>query len=200
MNTDPKHWLSNRGTKTGTWSVDSLSSKSSMWCRSICSRKHPAFQIIQYLHFFYFSGSFLPFWIQIRIRIQPTKINVDPRWSGSEHLVWTVLYSYQIDIKSGTWSVDSLLSKSSNVSRVYLFQSRVSTSSGTLNTSLATATILPAHTKHKLFKGTVSRAGLGFWWHKWIYLGQNKRRAWFFFYFLMSLRIFRACILPAMIF
>ncbi len=32
-----------------------------------------------------------------------------------------------------------------------------------------------------VFKGTVSRAGLGFWWHKWIDLGQNKRRAWLIF-------------------
>ncbi len=281
--------------KSGTWSVDSLLSKSSnvsrvyLFQRTSSISNHPIFT-----SFFYFSGSFLPFWIRIRIRIQPTKINVDPRWSGSEHLVWTVSfsyqmdinpapeawirsclrarmwcrsicsrehpafqiikflhffyfflfihsmlihadpeipyerywlvidsyenrhlkrgftlvqelecvagvlvleniqhfkssnfdffllfwfifalldpdpdpadqnqcwstririrtplmngtvsYSYQIDIKSGTWSVDSLLSKSSNVSRVYLFQSRVSTSSGTLNTSLATATILP---------------------------------------------------------
>ncbi len=30
-----------------------------------------------------------------------------------------------------------------------------------------------------IFKGTVSRAGLGFWRHKWIDLGQNKRRVWF---------------------
>ncbi len=165
--------------------MDSISSNSSMWCRSICSRGHPAFQIIQF-YIFYFSGSFLPFWN--RIRIQPTKINVDPpririrtpRMNG------TVQLSNRY-IKTGTCSVDSLLSKSSNVSRVYLFQSRVSTSSGTLNTSLATATILPAIQKHKLFKGTVSRAGSGFWWHKWIDLGHKKRRAWFIiFYYVPS--------------
>ncbi len=35
-------------------------------------------------------------------------------------------------------------------------------------------------------KGLVSRAGLGFWWHKWIDLGLNKRRAWFIFYFFLE--------------
>ncbi len=30
-------------------------------------------------------------------------------------------------------------------------------------------------------KGAVSRTGLGFWWHKWIDLGLNKRRAWYLF-------------------
>ncbi len=41
-------------------------------------------------------------------------------------------------------------------------------------------------------KGTVSRAGLGFWWHKRIDLGLKKRRAWFvYIFFFMSLRFYR---------
>ena len=36
---------------------------------------------------------------------------------------------------------------------------------------------------HQTVKGTVSRAGLGFWWHKWINLGLNKCRAWFLYFF-----------------
>ncbi len=33
------------------------------------------------------------------------------------------------------------------------------------------------------FKGTVSRALLGFWWHIWIDIDLKKRRAWFLIFF-----------------
>jgi hypothetical protein len=50
--------------------------------------------------------------------------------------------------------------------------------------------------KQWAIKGTVSLAGLGFWWHTWIDLGQNKRRAWLIFLiFFMSFRIFRAILI-----
>jgi hypothetical protein len=43
------------------------------------------------------------------------------------------------------------------------------------------------------FKGTVSRAELGFWWHKWIDLGQKACRDWFIFYIFYTLpQIYRA--------
>jgi hypothetical protein len=38
----------------------------------------------------------------------------------------------------------------------------------------------------KVLKGTVSQAGLGFWWHKCIDLGQNERRAWFFLFIFLD--------------
>jgi hypothetical protein len=38
-------------------------------------------------------------------------------------------------------------------------------------------------TKHLYkIKGTVSRAVSGFWWHKWIDIGLDKRRVWFLFF------------------
>ncbi len=63
-------------------------------------REHPAFQIIKFLHFSIFSGSF--FDILDPDPDPADQINVDPRGSGSETLAGTVRYSYQIDIKSGT--------------------------------------------------------------------------------------------------
>ncbi len=142
MNTDPKHWLSNRLRNLAPEAC--IHSCVSARCgagvflfqRISSISNHPFFYIfsIFLVHFCLSRSGSGPSW--------PNSMRIH-RGSGSEHLEWTEPYSYQIDIKSDTWSVESLLSKSSNVSRVYLFQSRVSTSSGTLNTSLATATILP---------------------------------------------------------
>ncbi len=84
------------GTKTGTW------------------REHPALQIIQFLNFFLF------FWfIFALLDPEPDPADQNQCWSTririrTPPMNGTVPYSYQKGIKSGTWSVDSLLSKSSS--------------------------------------------------------------------------------------